>query len=79
MSIELLDTELVTRKIRENGWTRKWVIRQLNLGQDGYKLLRGDWLPKNRDRKSRLLRKLAEILGVEVGDLLLRFEAKRTA
>lgn len=77
MTVELLDTELVAEVIRKNGWTRKWVIAQLGLGQDGYKFLRGEWIPKDRDRKSQVMRDLSKLLGVGVTQLLLRLEATK--
>lgn len=76
MSIEILNTDLVKAKIAERGWTRKFVIAQLGLGQDGYKLLRGEWLPKDQARKAELLRKLSKMIGVGVPQILLRLEAR---
>ena len=79
MRVELLNTELVKAKIRENGWTRGHVIAQLGLGREGYTFLRGEWLPKDRARKALLLKKLAKMLDVEVPQILLRLEAKESA
>lgn len=79
MSIEVLNTELVREKIKERGWTLKWVIAQLDLGQDGYKLLRGEWMPKDNVRKTKVLRTLAKLLGMEVPQILLRLEATRAS
>jgi hypothetical protein len=81
MSIELLDAEFVTECIAAHGWTRKWVLLQLGLGKEGYKFLRGEWLPKDPARKARLVGQLAKMLGKEVPQILLRLEAKtrRTA
>ena len=72
----MLNTALVARLIDERGWKRSYVITQLGLGQDGYKFLRGEWLPKDDDRKSRLLESLADLLGVGVPQILLRLEEK---
>jgi hypothetical protein len=77
MSIELLHGEFVTNRIKERGLKRNYVITQLGLGGDGYRFLRGEWMPKNRTRKARLLSDLAKLLGVEVPQILLRFEAKK--
>jgi hypothetical protein len=71
MSIELLNAELITVEIKKRGLTRKHVIAQLGLGQDGYKFLRGEWLPKNLVRKTKLVKELAKLLGVEVPQILL--------
>lgn len=76
----MLNVELVEEVLRKRGLRRDWVIAQIGLKQEGYRLLRGEWLPKNQDRKSRILRTLAKVLDVQVGDLLVRLEAKqRTA
>lgn len=79
MSIEMLNVELVSKVIKENGWTRRHIIGKLGLGPDGYKFLRGEWLPKDDNRKAKMLGALAKILGVEVRQILLRLEAKRIA
>lgn len=72
----MLNTDLVKAKIKENGWTISHVIAQLGLGQEGYKFLRGEWLPKNSVRKTLLLKKLANLLDVELPKIILRLEAK---
>lgn len=79
MSIEMLNVEMVSSRIKECGWKRSYVITQLGLGGDGYKFLRGEWMPKNPARKARILRDLAKLLGVEVRQILLRLEAKKPA
>lgn len=79
MSIEVMNTDLVKAKIKEHGWTRSFVIAKLGMGQDGYKFLRGEWLPKDDARKALLIGKLAKMLGVRVPQILVRYEAKETA
>lgn len=79
MSIEMLDAKKVAELIREKGWTRRHVITQLGLKQEGYKFLRGEWLPKDSARKALLLGTLARLLGVRVPQILLHLEAVRTA
>lgn len=76
MSIEVLNTEMVRQMIEERGWTLKWVIAQLGLGRKGYEFLRGEWMPKDDDRKSCALKALAKLLGVKVPQILLRLEAR---
>lgn len=77
MSIEVLNTELVTAKIKENGWTRNWLINELGLGREGYPFLRGEWLPKDAARKTSLVRKLAKKIGVDVSQVLLRIDVTK--
>jgi hypothetical protein len=72
MSYEIVDGEKVGVLIQEKGWTRRHVIAQLGLGQDGYKFLRGEWMPKDEARKARLVATLAKMLGVQVGQILVR-------
>jgi hypothetical protein len=80
MSVETLNAKIVKQKISERGWTRKWVISQLCLGPEGYKILRGEWLPKrDSDRKSRVLHGLAKLLDLEVSQILVGHEAKKAS
>lgn len=77
MSIEVLNTELISELIKKRGWKRTYVIEQLGLSRDGYKFLRGEWIPKDKVRKTRLLKTLANLLNVEVSQILLRLEARQ--
>ena len=79
MSYEIVNGEKVGELIRQKGWTRRHVIAQLGLGQDGYKFLRGDWTPKDEARKARLLAALAKMLGVEVPQILLRLRPAKAS
>lgn len=78
MSIEVLNTGVIRKVIKSRGWTLGWVITQIGEKPNfGYELLREGRLPKDQDRKSQVLRKLSNLLGVEVGELLLTLEAKK--
>lgn len=79
MSIEMLNVELVGSRMKELGLKRSYVITQIGLGGDGYKFLRGEWMPKDDARKARLVKKLAKTLGVEVPQILLRLEVRQPA
>jgi hypothetical protein len=76
MSVEALNRELVDKQRKARGITRKWIIEQLGLGGDGYKFLRGEWMPKDAARRSSLLRKLAQLLSLDEDQLIVRLEAK---
>lgn len=79
MSIELLNGQEITRLLKKEGRSRQWLIAGAELGADGYRILRGETLPKDPERKSRVTKKVAKLLGVEVRQILLRFEAQKTA
>lgn len=76
----ILDAGLVGRLMAQKGLKRSWVCSQMGLGQSaGYMMLRDGLLPKDNEVRTRAVEKLAEVLGVGVGDLLLHLEANRTA
>lgn len=79
MNIERLNAELISDLITTRGISRKFVIEKLELGSDGYKILRGETLPKDSDLRTEIVRKVANFFGVGVPQILLRLEAKRTA
>lgn len=80
MSIEVLNVEEVNKMIDQHGWKRSWVIEQIGATRTvGYALLRDGMLPKSSRRKREVLGKLSQLLGVEVPQILLTLEAKRTA
>lgn len=77
MSLELFDAAEIKKLLKAQGRSRQWLIDQAELGADGYRILRGETLPKDPERKSRVTRKVASLLGVEVRQILLRFKAER--
>lgn len=78
MQREVLNTEEVRKEISQRGLKIGWVIGYLEMSRTaGHALLRDGQLPKDPDRKSEVLGKLAELLGREVPQILLTLEAKK--
>lgn len=71
--IELLDTELVRKRIAERGLKTNWIIAQCGLKRTaGHQLIRDGMLPKDVIRKNEVLEKLALLLGLQVRQILVR-------
>lgn len=78
MQREVLNTDEVRNAIDQRGWKIGWVIKQLEMSRTaGHALLRDGQLPKDPERKSEVLERLAKLLGREVRQILLTLEAKR--
>lgn len=77
MSNEMLNVEKVERLIDERGLRKNWVIRQIGLKPtSGHMLLKNGVLPKDPEVKDVALEKLAELLGVDERQILLRLPIK---
>jgi hypothetical protein len=79
--MELLDAELVQKKLEERGLKQNWVIRHMGLRRtQGYQMLRDGFLPKDHEKKNVALEKLSLLLGLQVTQLLVRpAKARRPA
>lgn len=74
----MLNTSKVQQLIELKGLKVKWVIQQMGLKRTaGYYLLKDGLLPKDEELRRSALEKLANILGVEVPQILLRLSANR--
>lgn len=77
---ELLDTELVQRRISERGLKTIWVIKKCGLKRTvGYQMIRDGLLPKDTDKRNDALEKLCRLLGLQVPQILVRPMKAKTA
>lgn len=80
MMSEQLNVVLVRRLLNERGLKLGWVKSQIGLGTTaGTLMLNRGVLPQRTVIRTVALEKLAQLLGVEASQLLLRLEAKQTA
>lgn len=74
----MLNASKAQQLIKEKGLRQNWVIQQVGLKPTaGHLLFRNGLLPKDENLRNSVLEKLANLLGVEVTQLLLRITAKR--
>lgn len=78
MTMDVINVETVRRGFEEKGLKLAWVIKQCELSRtQGYALFNDGTLPKDKDRKSKALKTIAKLLGVEVPQILLTLEPKQ--
>lgn len=70
MTLEILNTDLVSKIIEKKGFTRKHVLK--TLGEKDYALLRGERLPKDDKKRESFFERLSEFLGVHPSQLVLK-------
>lgn len=71
--MEILNVGLVSDRIAAKGLKKVWVIQELGLNHtSGFNLLSNGVFPKRAKQKARVLRKLAELLGLDAGDLVVQ-------
>lgn len=70
---EMLDIETVRKRIADRGLKTNWIIAQCGLKRTaGHQMIRDGLLPKDVIRKNEVLEKLAQILGLQVRQILAR-------
>lgn len=78
MGIEVLNTELVQKRMEEQGRLIKWVVEQIGLSRTpGYDLLKDGKLPKDPERRRHVLKSISKLLDLDERKLVVRLEPKK--
>ena len=75
MATELLDVERVRKVAEEKGIKLLWLTRRIGMSRNcGYIMFREGLLPKDPERKKKVLGELSKLLGIPVLELLVRLK-----